>query len=139
MHGLIVTHGLLEVELILLVHLWSERCVRFLYTLPRRAFVVQMASVALLNELKLLSGFHEGLARRDLFRTFKSLTRLTVDLTIVGTSPMAGCTADTYQELDRLRNFIPAFRPEPSHVAADTILVLGVVLLRVEFCLEHGL
>src|SRR6266850_3991634 len=138
MHGLIVTHGLLEVELILLVHLGSERCVRFLYTLPRRAFVVQVADVALLNELKLLSGFHEGLARRDLFRLFKSLTRLAVDLTIVGTSPMAGFAAYTLQELVRLRNFITAFRPKPGHVAADTILVLGVILLRVKFCLEHG-
>src|SRR5437870_460684 len=138
MHGLVVAHGLLEVELILLVHLGSERRVRLLCALPRRAFVVQVASVTLLNELKLLSGFREGLARRDLFRTFKSLTRLAVNLAIVGTSPMAGFAAHTYQELVRLRNFIPAFHPEPSHVAADTILVLDVVLLRVEFRLDHG-
>src|SRR5437867_8631723 len=138
MHGLIVAHRLLEVELILLVHLGGERGVRFLCALPRRAFVVQVADVALLNELKLLSGFHEGLARRYSFRLFKSLTRLAVNLAIVGTGPMAGFAAYTYQELVRLRNFIPAFRPEPGHVAADTILVLDVVLLRVEFSLEYG-
>src|SRR6266849_2937357 len=138
MHGLIVTHGLLEVELILLVHLGGKRGVRFFCGLPRRAFIVQVAGVALLNELKLLSGFREGLARRDRFRLFKSLTRLAVNLTIVGACPMAGFAAYTYQELVRLRNFIPAFRPEPSHVAADTILVLDVVLLGVELCLEHS-
>src|SRR5688572_26954966 len=137
MHSLVVTHHLLKVERILLVYSGGERRVGFLSPFPPRALVVQVARAALLNELKLLSGFREGLARRDLFRLFKGLACLTVNLSVIWTGPMAGFTAYTDQELVRLRNFIPTFYPESSHMAADAILVLGKVLLRVKLCFDH--
>src|SRR5262245_16893125 len=138
MHGLVVAHHLLKVECILLVYRGGERGIRFLGPLPRRALVIKMAGAALLNELKLLSSFYKRLARRDLFRLFKSLARLTVNLTVVRTRPMAGFATHAYQKLVRLRNFIPAFRPEPCHMATNAVLVLCIVLLWIELRLDHG-
>src|SRR5688572_31333753 len=102
MHSLVVTHHLLKVERILLVYSGGERRVGFLTPFPPRALVVQVARAALLNELKLLSGFRKGLARRDLFRLFKGLACLAVDLAIVWAGTMAGLAAYTDQELVRL-------------------------------------
>src|SRR5437588_3841174 len=41
MHGLVVTHRLLKIKCILLVHLGSKRGVGFLHALPSRALVIQ--------------------------------------------------------------------------------------------------
>lgn len=59
MHSLVVTHHLLKVERILLVYRGSEGRIGFLSPFPPRALVVQVAGAALINELKLLSGFSE--------------------------------------------------------------------------------
>src|SRR5262245_54597404 len=138
MHGLVVAHGLFKVKRILFINGRGERGVGLLGTLPRGAFIVQMTGAALLDKFKILPGFREGLPRCDLFRLFKGLASLTVDLAVVSASSMAGFATDTDKEFVGVRRFIPSLRPEPGHMTADTILVLCVVLLRVEFRLDHG-
>src|ERR1700704_3995996 len=137
MHGLVVAHRLLKIEFILFIDLGGKWGIGFLCALPRRALVVQMAGVALLDERKILSSFRERLARCNLFRFFKRFAGLAVNLPIIWACPMARFTTDTDQKLVWLRNFIAAFRPEPGHVTAYTIFVFGVVFLRVKFRLDH--
>src|SRR5687768_9832136 len=144
-HGLGILDVLVKVEGVFLVHFRGEGGVGFLRALPGAALVVHVAGVAAFFEAEVLTSIGQYLAGGGLLRFFISGAGFAVGAAILGAGSMAGFAAYPGQELARVVNRVAAFLAPAIHVTADTVLVLGVVLGRIElglllgFCLGIGL
>src|SRR5688500_20144733 len=96
-HGLGVLDILVKVEGVFLVHRGGEGGVGLLRTLPRAAFVVQVAGVAAFFKAEVLAGVSQCLARCGLLRLLIGRSRLALTAALLGSGTMAGARTSVVQ------------------------------------------
>src|SRR6476661_2690962 len=132
MHGLDILDILVKVEGVFLVHSRVIGGVGLLDALPAGAFIVHVAGIAGLFKGKILPGFRQRRARGGLLRFLEGRTRFAVYAPVLRARSMARFAAHAGQELAGVVNRVAAFLAPAVNMAANTVLVLGVVLFRIK-------